>query len=237
MARWETDAMRILLEMRNEQPWTTAHFALELSRVHKAATARIAELEAEYAEAHTQWAEDVKIYNARIASLGAEIAALTAKYMPGMTDLTVAPETLDAWLEGNPLPEDPVELTKAHKAAVARIAELEAEVARQATEIEFLNDVGDERHAKVIKLEAEIERVATDDLRKLQLAVSQREAGRSHIAELAAALAICHRDIETLMSSADKLEAKNTELEAERDRLLNFNSVIRAALSGEGVTK
>jgi hypothetical protein len=39
------------------------------------------------------------------------------------------------------------------------------------------------------------------------------------------------------MSSADKLEAKNTELEAERDRLLNFNSVIRAALSGEGVTK
>ncbi len=47
MARWEADAERILLEMRNEQPWTTAHFALELSRAHKAAAARIAELEAE----------------------------------------------------------------------------------------------------------------------------------------------------------------------------------------------
>jgi hypothetical protein len=70
---------------------------------------RIAELEAANAEHDTLRLEGL----ARIAELEAEVAALKAKYMPGMTDLMVPPETLDAWLDANPLPE-------------ARIAELEA---------------------------------------------------------------------------------------------------------------
>ncbi len=47
----------------------------------------------------------------------------------------------------------------------ARIAELEAEMARQAKEIEFLNDVGDARHAEKVKLEAERDRflIAEED--------------------------------------------------------------------------
>jgi hypothetical protein len=36
----------------------------------------------------------------------------------------------------------------------------------------------------------------------------------NRLAELEAANAICRRDIEALMSSCDKLEARNTELEA-----------------------
>lgn len=40
----------------------------------------------------------------------AEIARLTAKYEPGHTDLMVSPESLDAFLADNPLPEDPAPL-------------------------------------------------------------------------------------------------------------------------------
>jgi hypothetical protein len=36
-------------------------------------------LAAEYAEAHTQWAEDVTIYNARIAELEAQVAWSAAR--------------------------------------------------------------------------------------------------------------------------------------------------------------
>ncbi len=43
---------------------------------------------------------------------------------------------------------------------------------------------------------------------------------RHRISELEAANVICRTDIEALMTSGDKLEARNTELEAERDRLL-----------------
>jgi chromosome segregation ATPase len=42
---------------------------------------------------------------------------------------------------------------------------------------------------------------------------------RSKCAELEASNIVCRRDIEALMSSCDKLEARNTELEAERDKL------------------
>ncbi len=40
----------------------------------------------------------------------------------------------------------------------------------------------------------------------------------ARIAELEASNAVCHRDIEALMSSADILEARNAKLEAERDK-------------------
>jgi chromosome segregation ATPase len=68
---------------------------------------------------------------------------------------------------------------------------------------------------RIAELEAEVERIAADDLRKLQLAVSQRDTLRHRIAELEASLVICRTDIEALMRSADSLEARNTELEAE----------------------
>lgn len=74
---------------------------------------------------------------ARIAELEAEVARLA----PGHTDMMVPPETLDAWLDANPLPipSPPAEETQnmsipdidptaifSPRAALARIAELEA---------------------------------------------------------------------------------------------------------------
>ncbi len=53
----------------------------------------------------------------------------------------------------------------------------------------------------------------------------------ARIYELEAANAVCRRDIEALMRSADSLEARNTELEAERDRLKAIIERYGAALS------
>jgi hypothetical protein len=39
-------------------------------------------------------------------------AALNAAFSPSMTDLMVSPESLDAWLEANPLPEEHVKSKK-----------------------------------------------------------------------------------------------------------------------------
>lgn len=40
--------------------------------------------------------------------LMAEIEELKARYQPGHTDMMVSPESLDAWLADNPLPEYPL---------------------------------------------------------------------------------------------------------------------------------
>ncbi len=58
--------------------------------------------------------------------------------------------------------------------------------------------------------------MSTPDLETTDATISAQAA---RIAELEAANAVCRRDIEALMRSADSLEARNTELEAERDRL------------------
>ncbi len=53
----------------------------------------------------------------------------------------------------------------------------------------------------------------------------------THIRELEAANAICRTDIEALMTSCDKLEARNTELEVSRDyyRTAGDSATLRAA--------
>jgi regulator of replication initiation timing len=92
----------------------------------------------------------------------------------------------------------------------ARIAELEAALdsmtiergTAQAERDEILHD----KHDRIAGLEAEIARLV--DLTPF-----------TTIADLEARNAVCRRDIEALMRSADSLEARNTELEAERDRL------------------
>jgi hypothetical protein len=61
----------------------------------------------------------------------------------------------------------------------AKIAELEAEVARQATEIEFLNDVGDERHAEKVKLEAERDRLLIDHAINLMSWQAERDRAQA----------------------------------------------------------
>ncbi len=89
----------------------------------------------------------------------------------------------------------------------ARIAELEAEVARQAKEIEFLNDVGDERHAEKQKIEAEV--------RSLNIALTDTINGKNHdIAELEAEVARLRPG-----DAAERYwEARWRDCEAEREK-------------------
>jgi uncharacterized small protein (DUF1192 family) len=105
------------------------------------------------------------------------------------------------------------------RAANERIAELEAERDYNRTGHDSAILRIAELTKRIAELEAEVERVAADDLRKLQLAVGQRDTLRQRSRELEAANVICRTDIAALMTSCDKLEARNTELEAERDRL------------------
>jgi hypothetical protein len=89
-------------------------------------------------------------------------------------------------------------------------------------------DIYEHLHRRIAELEAEVERVAADDLRRLQLAVGQRrsiaEAGRARIAELEAEVAKQHDEyVEAHEQWAEDVKVYNTriaELEAERDRLL-----------------
>ncbi len=54
-------------------------------------------------------------------------------------------------------------------------------------------------------------------------ALKALSAAGARIAELEAANKICRTDIEALMSSCDNLEARNTELEAERNNYRDLN--------------
>jgi chromosome segregation ATPase len=81
---------------------------------------------------------------------------------------------------------------------------------------------------------ARITKLEVDYARAEKVAVSLHaitKKAMDRIAELEAANAICRTDIEALMTSCDKLETRNAELEAERDRLAGELAEARAALS------
>ncbi len=89
---------------------------------------------------------------------------------------------------------------------------------------------------RIAQLEARIAELEAE-LRTAQKLVTSFQAERETVValwkdqkmrELEAANVICRTDIEALMRSADSLEARNTELEAERDRLTFALHVIAA---------
>ena len=106
------------------------------------------------------------------------------------------------------------------KKAMDRIAELEAELAeitRRAVDDGTHDAIDasarmDEREATLALLDGMPDALARD------IASTIRAMGEeplpNRLAELEAANKICRRDIEALMSSCDKLEKRNTELEA-----------------------
>ncbi len=103
-----------------------------------------------------------------------------------------------------------------------RIAELEAEVARQAKEIEFLNDVGDERHAEKVNLEAERDRLKA----ALEQAYKDWEAAafKGEIAAREAEREACAKIAEDFGPTSIAAQHIAAAIRA------------RSALSGEGVT-
>jgi cell division protein FtsB len=129
----------------------------------------------------------------------------------------------DQWDEenaGKPLPPTYTQLE-------ARNAELEAELAeitRRAVDDGAHDAIDasarmDEREATLALLDGMPDALARDIAATIR--AMDEEPLPNRLAELEAANAVCRRDIEALMSSCDKLEARNTELEAERDKLVN----------------
>jgi chromosome segregation ATPase len=78
----------------------------------------------------------------------------------------------------------------------------------------------DEAAARIAELEAERSDYITETE---ALVIRVRGENAARIAELEAANKVCHTDIEALMRSADSLEARNTELEAERNNYRDLN--------------
>jgi chromosome segregation ATPase len=111
--------------------------------------------------------------------------------------------------------------------AAARIAELETtldEITRRAVDDGAHDAIDasarmDEREATLALLDATPDDLARDIAATIR--AMDEEPLPNRLAELEAANAICRRDIEALMSSCDKLEARNAELEAENDALVN----------------
>jgi cell division protein FtsB len=127
--------------------------------------------------------------------------------------------------------------------AAARIAELEAEldeITRRAVDDGAHDAIDasarmDEREATLALLDGMPDALARDIAATIR--AMDEEPLPNRLAELEAANAICRRDIEALMSSCDKLEARNTELEAERDKLKAENDALvnnwASALAGD----
>lgn len=107
------------------------------------------------------------------------------------------------------------ELVAENEQLKARVVELEKKWAHAVDAYR----AADERKTE---LEAEVERVAADDLRKLNLVVNQREAGRSRIAELEAALGEATGRIETDGRLIAELEADAEKVAADELRKLNL---------------
>ncbi len=126
MARWEADAERILLEMRNEQPWTTAHFALELGRAHKAAAARLTAINADLCAANLRHAEAIAAEQPpappdgwragaeamRRACLNVSDKIADGQERPPMGDWSVTAAAISHAIRALPIPSPPAEETK-----------------------------------------------------------------------------------------------------------------------------
>lgn len=95
------------------------------------AAKRLAELHDYIAERHNglhgtvMAGRDHRKTAAMIRAQVAEIERLKARYTPGHTDMMVSPESLDVWLEGNPLPAEIERL----KATIEEAAEAASETA------------------------------------------------------------------------------------------------------------
>jgi cell division protein FtsB len=129
----------------------------------------------------------------------------------------IGTDKTDQWDEenaGKPLPPTYTQLE-------ARNAELEAELAeitRRAVDDGAHDAIDasarmDEREATLALLDATPDDLARDIAATIR--AMDEEPLPNRLAELEAANAICRTDIAALMTSCDKLEARNTELEAE----------------------
>jgi chromosome segregation ATPase len=92
---------------------------------------------------------------------------------------------------------------------------LEAENARLTSAFADTKHIGDFERLETRNTELEAELSLDGNARVAAYATERENKCAARIAELEAANAICRTDIEALMRSADSLEARNTELEAE----------------------